>query len=577
MTVSSGFETTEYGAPRKLLEAAGYRVFVGGPSLEQITGLDGATKVKPSLILTEANPADYDAIIFVGSLDNPLYYTRSEEVHDLIHRALDENIVVAAICNGVRILVEAGILEGKNATMVNPADTCSILEANGATCTKARVERDGNIITAGGPPTSREFGETILQTLLEEKAIEASGVQPIRITYLYDNTSFDTRLTSDWGFSALIETGEHSILFDTGHNGEILKGNAEILGIDLTEVDIVVLSHEHLDHIGGLDEVLDLGITPPVYAPESFPENIKNSIRAKTDLVTVSEHIEIVPGIYSTGQLGSTIPEQGLIIQTEQGVVLITGCAHPGILSMVRKTKSLFDDDIAWVMGGFHLGGMAADSVRDIAGLFRGMDVGKITPAHCTGEEQIQVFASFYDEDYVEGGAGHMYEIPLDTESSDTTSITDPSVFQISSPAFGDGEVIPVTYTCDDKDISPPLEWGEPPDGTASLVLVVEDLSADDNLTHWLLFNIPPDTRSLPEGVPPSAHFDDGSQHGTNNRLALGYMGPCPPPKSHQYRFRLYALDTTLDLEDGVMKIPLKQAIRGKALAETEIIGIYYP
>ena len=154
------------------------------------------------------------------------------------------------------------------------------------------------------------------------------------------------------------------------------------------------------------------------------------------------------------------------------------------------------------------------------------------------------------------------------------TATLDPTVFQLRSPAFGMEETIPRLYTCNGEDVSPPLEWGDPPDGTQSLVLVAEDISAG-SLVHWLFFNIPPDTRSLPEKVPTRGHFSDGSQQGMNQMFELGYFGPCPLPGPNRYRFRLYALDTLLDLEDGVMMIPMKQAMKDHILAETEIIGVY--
>jgi Raf kinase inhibitor-like YbhB/YbcL family protein len=133
-------------------------------------------------------------------------------------------------------------------------------------------------------------------------------------------------------------------------------------------------------------------------------------------------------------------------------------------------------------------------------------------------------------------------------------------------------ETIPVEYTCSGKDISPPLEWGAPPAGTLSLVMLMDDISVG-NLVHWVFFNIPPAARSLPEGVPKRGHLADGSQQGRNGTFQLGYLGPCPMPGPNRYRFRLFALDTVLDLEDGVMMIPVKQAMRGHILAETELIG----
>ena len=160
------------------------------------------------------------------------------------------------------------------------------------------------------------------------------------------------------------------------------------------------------------------------------------------------------------------------------------------------------------------------------------------------------------------------------TKMPEPTATLDPTNFELRSLAFGSEESIPVVYTCNGDDRSPPLVWGDPPESSQSLVLLVEDISAS-NFVHWILFNIPPETRSLPEAVPTIGHFNDGRQQGMNQIFKLGYFGPCPMPGPNQYRFRLYALDTTLDLEDGVMKIPLKEAMKGHILAETEVIGVY--
>jgi Raf kinase inhibitor-like YbhB/YbcL family protein len=160
------------------------------------------------------------------------------------------------------------------------------------------------------------------------------------------------------------------------------------------------------------------------------------------------------------------------------------------------------------------------------------------------------------------------------TNVPEPTATLDPTVFELRSPAFGREESIPDLYTCKGDDISPPLEWGEPPAGTQSLVMLMNDITAP-NLVHWVFWNIPPDTRSLPESVPTRGHLDDGSQQGTNHIFQVGYFGPCPMPGPNRYRFRLYALDTMLDLEDGAMMIPVKQAMKGHILAETELIGLY--
>jgi Raf kinase inhibitor-like YbhB/YbcL family protein len=162
---------------------------------------------------------------------------------------------------------------------------------------------------------------------------------------------------------------------------------------------------------------------------------------------------------------------------------------------------------------------------------------------------------------------------PTDTLTPEPIATLDPAIFELRSPAFGRDETIPAKYTCDELDISPPLEWGDPPEGTVSLAIVMDDITAS-NFVHWLFFNIPPETRSLPAGIDTVGHFEDGSQQGTNHIFALGYFGPCPQG-SNRYRIRLFALDAMLDLEDGVMMIPLKQAMMGHVLAETELYGVY--
>jgi 7,8-dihydropterin-6-yl-methyl-4-(beta-D-ribofuranosyl)aminobenzene 5'-phosphate synthase len=238
-----------------------------------------------------------------------------------------------------------------------------------------------------------------------------STIPGVRITLLYDNTTYDERLTADWGFSALIEYGEHTILFDTGYNGEILKGNMELLGIDPQPIEAIVLSHIHQDHVGGLKTVLNMGITPKVYIPVSFPDEFKNRYKEDVDLIEVLEPIKIVPGVYSTGQLGSTIMEQGLLLVTQEGNVVITGCAHPGVVRIVREAKKIQPGDIALVLGGFHLGGASEYQVETIINQFQENGVIRVCPCHCTGENAIAWFENAYGEDYVEGGAGRILEI----------------------------------------------------------------------------------------------------------------------------------------------------------------------
>jgi Raf kinase inhibitor-like YbhB/YbcL family protein len=147
---------------------------------------------------------------------------------------------------------------------------------------------------------------------------------------------------------------------------------------------------------------------------------------------------------------------------------------------------------------------------------------------------------------------------------------------ELTSTAFAPGEPIPRKYACDGEDISPPLQWSDPPQGTQSFALIADDPDAPvGTWVHWVLYNLPAETGLLPEAIPPDADLSDGSQHGKNSWRRLGYGGPCPPSGTHRYFFKLYALDTVLDLAAGASKKQVLQAMEGHILAQTELMGIY--
>jgi Raf kinase inhibitor-like YbhB/YbcL family protein len=149
------------------------------------------------------------------------------------------------------------------------------------------------------------------------------------------------------------------------------------------------------------------------------------------------------------------------------------------------------------------------------------------------------------------------------------------NTLSLSCAAFSDGGAIPDKYTCRGEDISPPLVWGEPPAGTRSLALVIDDLDTSGKFTHWVVFNIPADTRGLPESVS-GGSVVSGALEGKNDFGKIGYGGPCPPPgKAHRYRFTLYALDAALSLEAGVSKGQVLDAVEGHILAQGQVIGTY--
>lgn len=147
----------------------------------------------------------------------------------------------------------------------------------------------------------------------------------------------------------------------------------------------------------------------------------------------------------------------------------------------------------------------------------------------------------------------------------------------ISSDAFAEGERIPVQYSCSGENISPPLSWGDPPAGTESLAVICDDPDAPGGLfTHWVLVNIPPDSRGLPGGVKRTPLLDDGSIHGANSYGKLEYSGPCPPPgRPHRYYFHIYALDIPLKLRSPADRRAVENAMKGHILAEGSCMGIF--
>ena len=146
----------------------------------------------------------------------------------------------------------------------------------------------------------------------------------------------------------------------------------------------------------------------------------------------------------------------------------------------------------------------------------------------------------------------------------------------LTSSAFGNGGPIPPRYTCDGEGPSPPLAWDAPPSGTCSFALIVDDPDAPrGTFTHWVLFNLPADVRSLPEDVPGDERLADGSIQGRNDFPGTGWGGPCPPSGTHRYRFFLYALDSMLDLPPGASKQQLLDVMEGGVLAEGRLMGTY--
>lgn len=150
---------------------------------------------------------------------------------------------------------------------------------------------------------------------------------------------------------------------------------------------------------------------------------------------------------------------------------------------------------------------------------------------------------------------------------------------KLESPAFPSYGMIPSQYTCDGGHISPALDWSDVPDGTRSFVLIMDDPDAvavsGRVFDHWVLYNLPAETRQISAGVPTKPELPNGGVHGLTSRQGYGYFGPCPPSGIHHYYFKLFALNCLLQLEPGKTKAEVFQAIEGHVIATAELVGRY--
>ena len=229
----------------------------------------------------------------------------------------------------------------------------------------------------------------------------------IEITILYDNYPFSEGLKTDWGFSCIIKGTEKTILFDTGTQGDIFLENIGKLEVNLKDVEIVAISHNHGDHTGGLNSFLGVNNRVTVYLPVSFPQQFFKNVEQKgAKTISVDKPVEICKDVFSTGELGVQIKEQALILNTKKGLIVITGCAHPGILNIVKRAKEVVNEKIYLVFGGFHLLRKSDDEVKEIINQFRELGVMKVGATHCTGDGAIRLFKEAYGGDFIRMGVG---------------------------------------------------------------------------------------------------------------------------------------------------------------------------
>jgi 7,8-dihydropterin-6-yl-methyl-4-(beta-D-ribofuranosyl)aminobenzene 5'-phosphate synthase len=226
-------------------------------------------------------------------------------------------------------------------------------------------------------------------------------------TILYDNNSYQENIKTGWGFSCLIQGTEKTILFDTGGEDLLLLRNMQKLAINPNCVDVIVLSHFHSDHTGGLWSLLKIHPKVTILVPNSFPRDfIDQLIVYGSKVVEVGKAEEVCKDVYSAGELGEWMKEQSLMVETNRGIILLTGCAHPGIVQIVKEVKALTNENILLLIGGFHLKDHSQVEIEGIIDHLNDLGVQYISPTHCTGEFARNLFKERFANNYLEVGAG---------------------------------------------------------------------------------------------------------------------------------------------------------------------------
>jgi len=223
----------------------------------------------------------------------------------------------------------------------------------------------------------------------------------MKFIILYDNYTHREPFKSGWGISVYFP--EVGLLFDTGEAVEPLRFNFEQAGFSLSDVKYLVLSHEHWDHIGGV-ELFGRGIK--LFAPQSFsPSFVVRIKNLGMEFIPISSPRKIMGNFYTTGEMGDEVIEQSLIVMGKKANVF-TGCSHHGIVNIVKTAKELHNE-IGMVAGGFHLLHRSKPEIEDIAKEIKNVGVSQILPTHCTGDMAKEIFKDVFGDVYSECGAGY--------------------------------------------------------------------------------------------------------------------------------------------------------------------------
>jgi 7,8-dihydropterin-6-yl-methyl-4-(beta-D-ribofuranosyl)aminobenzene 5'-phosphate synthase len=261
------------------------------------------------------------------------------------------------------------------------------------------------------------YGLFLIVGVLFGSIVAAEDSRGNFIAIIYNNVLGDMTagVRTGPGFSAFIRFRGKSIIFDTGADAAGLRNNIQVMNLDCRNLDAVVISHNHWDHVYGLPAIYEfIETNPAVYVPSSAKDAISKQNPGAT-VVPVEEAMQIFPNIWSTGSIPTQfqcmpLAEQSLILDSDDSLHIITGCAHPGIVTIVEHIRKLFPGKpIALVTGGFHLVNATKPEIMEMSARLTQLGVKKVAPSHCTGRLATEAFKEDWKENYIPLYLGHTY------------------------------------------------------------------------------------------------------------------------------------------------------------------------
>ncbi len=232
----------------------------------------------------------------------------------------------------------------------------------------------------------------------------------MKIKIIYDNCKSDENFKEGWGFSCLVDLGSRKILFDTGADSAAFFSNLHKLGIPCNEITDVVCSHNHADHVAGFKDILGkLKAGSRVFLPKKFPSK---KLPSTLQIEIINDFKEIGSGIYSLVLKGGLFfYEQALLVETQKGLMVITGCAHPGIVRILQEAHKRLKQPIHLVLGGFHLFRNRQSQIDEIVNQFKALNVQIAAPCHCSGSQAIETFKQAFQDRFYKIGTGTVLTI----------------------------------------------------------------------------------------------------------------------------------------------------------------------